>query len=220
MAGTRSKNANGKKLPPRRAKFAENYIANGGNGTKAAEDAGFAPGHGATVEASRLLRNANVKAHIQARLDDARIKNNEILGTLASHMRADLADIFPENKILKAAKLSGHSHLIRKLKQRERWIPQEDGKPPIREVDTEIEIHDAKDAAKYLAKVRGMEQAPRENDADHARRKQSYADAIDRIHERYLEAGEDVPLEEIARQIIQRKPEAEQYLDLTEYKVA
>jgi hypothetical protein len=207
-------------LPPRREKFVDNYLANGGNGTKAAESAGYAPGAGAEVEASRLLRNAKVRAHIEARLNDARIKNNEILGTLASHMRGDLADIFPNNPILKAAKESGHSHLIRKLKQRERFIPQEKGKPPIREVDTEVELHDAHSAAKYLAKVRGLEQAPRENDADRNRRRQGYADAIERIYDRALEAGEIVTREDVARQLIARKPEAAQYIDLTEYAVA
>jgi len=214
-----AKNAKSEKLPPRRRAFADNFIANGGNGKKAAEDAGFAKGAGAAVEASRLLRNAKVQAHIQARLDDASIKNSEILGTLASHMRADLADIFPENKVLREAKLSGNSHLIRKIKQKERFIPQADGRPPIREVDTEIEIHDSQSAAKYLAKIRGMEQAPRENDADHVRRKQAYSEAVERIYTRALDAGETVTREDVARQLIARKPEARQYLDLTEFNV-
>jgi len=204
-------------LPPRRRKFVENYVANGGNGKKAAQDAGYAPGASAEVAASRLIRNDKIKARIAARLDDARIKNNEILGTLASHMRADLADIFPDNEILRAAKRAGYSHLIRKLKQRERFIPTEAGKPPIREVITEIEIHDSQAAAKYLARVRGLEQAPRENDADVARRKQGYADAIERIYDKALAEGSDVTREQIARELLARKPEAEKYVDLTEY---
>ncbi len=58
-------------LTPRRQKFVENYVANGGNGKKAAEVAGFAKGHAAEVEASRLLRNAEVRARIQARVAEA-----------------------------------------------------------------------------------------------------------------------------------------------------
>jgi len=68
-------------------------------------------------------------------------------------MNGDLADILPENDILKAAKENGVSKLIKKIKVRERFIPCGEGKEPIREVLTEIEVYDAQGAAKHLSSL-------------------------------------------------------------------
>jgi hypothetical protein len=73
-------NANNGKLKPKRETFVENYLSNGGNGQKAAEDAGFAPGASARVEASRLLTIPNIQAKIQARIAESRVAADEIVG--------------------------------------------------------------------------------------------------------------------------------------------
>jgi phage terminase small subunit len=216
MAKKGSKNVKTDALKPRAEKFADTWVENGGNGTKAAEAAGYAPGASAAVAASRLLRNDKVKAHIQARLEDSHIRNNEILGTLAAFMRGDLADVLPDNPILKAAKDNGYSNIIKKATVKKYF----DKGLNAQVEETTVEIHDALAAAKYLAKVRGMEQLPRENDADHARRRQGYHDVVESIYQRAVEAGEEVTRADVARRLIARKPEAEKYIDLTEYTVA
>jgi len=53
-------------LPPRQQVFISNYLANGFNATKAAIDAGFSE-KTADSQASRLLKNAKVRAIINAR---------------------------------------------------------------------------------------------------------------------------------------------------------
>jgi hypothetical protein len=43
------------------------------------------------------------------------VQTNEVIGTLVSHLRADLGDILPDNPIVKQAKAVGLSHLRRKV---------------------------------------------------------------------------------------------------------
>lgn len=52
-------------LSVRQANFAENWVKNGGNGTQAAIDAGYAP-KSAHVQASRQLKNDKVRKYIEA----------------------------------------------------------------------------------------------------------------------------------------------------------
>lgn len=64
-----------KKLAPRYRAFADNYIENGGNQTKAARDAGYAP-KGLNKRVGRLMANEGVKAYIayrQREIDSKRI---------------------------------------------------------------------------------------------------------------------------------------------------
>jgi len=52
-------------LTPKRRKFAQEYLANGGNGRKAALAAGFAAG-GADQTACKLLKDTRVRAYLAA----------------------------------------------------------------------------------------------------------------------------------------------------------
>ena len=165
------KNAKEKPLTPRREKFAHNYVDNGGNGKKAAEDAGFAKGASAEVEASRLLRNAKVQEIIRARQAEAQIEKSEIIGTLASHMRGDLTDLLSDgDEIRELAHSRGVSHLIKKLKRKTRYYSNGPGKEPDEEVTYEFELYSAQEAAKQLCSVFGLNKLPSENPVDLARR--------------------------------------------------
>lgn len=63
------------KLNPKQIIFIEEYITNGNNATLAYTKAGYkAKGNVATVNASRLLTNANIKAEIDKRLAKATAK--------------------------------------------------------------------------------------------------------------------------------------------------
>lgn len=139
----------------RREKLIEGVLQ-GKTPATAAKEAGYSDSY-ARVDVYRVLASPSVQERIQARIDEAQIDSDEVLGTLVSHMRADLADIFPDNEILQRARQQGVSHLIKKMKVRERFIPQGLGKEPQREVTTEIEIHDAQAAAKQLSNIIGFE---------------------------------------------------------------
>jgi hypothetical protein len=213
-ASKKAKTAKDRPLTPKREKFVRNYIENGGNGKKAAVDAGFAPGASAEVEASRLLRNAKVQEKIRERLDAAQLLGDfEIVGTLAEHMRADLADIVPDDEMLRQARANGVSHLIKKLKIRTRYLPQGRGKEPIKEVTHEIQIHDSQSAARTLAKIRGLEKMPDENPQFAERFKRRYERAVEKFIEAKLGRGEECSREEAITALSQIEPEINEYVN-------
>jgi hypothetical protein len=152
-------------LTGKRELFIEHYISNGYNGKRAAEAAGYAKGHAAETEASRLLRNAEIQERVRARVAEAGVQTNEVIGTLVSHMRADLADVYPEHPLLKRAKAAGVSHWIRKLTVKEYF----DKSKQAVVTETSVELHNAQTAAKQLCAVMGLEVAAAKNPYDAAR---------------------------------------------------
>ena len=145
--------------------FIESYLANGNNGKKAAESAGYAKGHGAETEASRLLRNAEIQERINARIAEAGVQANEVIGVLVSHMRADIAEIMPDNPVVKRAKEAGVSHWIKRLTIKEYW---DKSKGAVVQ-ETSVELHSSQAAAKQLCSIMGLDTAPQKNPYDLAR---------------------------------------------------
>lgn len=169
----------GKKKPSKRRltvkqeKFVEGVLRHG-NATKAASDAGYSP-KTARVIASQNLTKLNIQERVKERIAESHVEGNEVIGTLASQMRGSLADIVPEDELLKTARENGVDHLIKKLKVHTRYIPQkghdEEGNPmlPIREVTHEFEIYSSQEAAKQLAGIKGLVKELGKNPEDAAR---------------------------------------------------
>lgn len=111
-------------------------------------------------DASQNLAKLNIQERIQARIRDAQIDTNEIVGTLVSQMRGDFGDILPEDAFIQQVKASGHSHLLKEVEITEKQIPAAEGKPLILERKYKIKIHDAQAAAKQLCNVFGLEKLP------------------------------------------------------------
>jgi len=82
----------------------------------------------------------------------ANVTGAEVIGILASQMRADIADVLPDDPIVIAARQRGVSHLIRKIKVK--TITKPDGDE---ERTVELELVDAGKAATTLAKLMGLE---------------------------------------------------------------
>jgi phage terminase small subunit len=199
------KNAKDKPLKPSHDKFAQNYVENGGNGTKAAINAGFAAGEdGATaaVTASRLLRNAKVQERIKELESESFVSSSEVVGLLASHMRGNVTDTLPDDDpAVQRLKESGVSHLIKKVK-----FDKVTGKM------TEIEFHDSQAAARTLGKYKGLEQAARENDADVRRKTEAVAGLLDRAYQAAVAAGEPQSRDEIAAAFKLKRPDLAPYV--------
>jgi hypothetical protein len=153
------------KLTNKQKMFVENYLSGGYNGKRAAESAGYAKGHGAETEASRLLRNAEIQERVRARVAEAGVQTNEVIGTLVSHIRADLADVYPEHPLLKRAKAAGISHWIRKLTVKEYF----DKSKQATVTETTVELHNSQTAAKQLCAVMGLNVDSQRNPYDLAR---------------------------------------------------
>lgn len=141
-------------------KFVEEVLKDG-NATRAARVAGYKHPN---KQGSQILVKLGIQSRIQERIEDSKVQTNEVIGTLVSHMRADLADILPEDEVLKSAKASGLSHLIKKMKTTERFTKQGE-----RIVTHEFEMYSAQEAAKQLCAVFGLIKMPATNPNDAAR---------------------------------------------------
>lgn len=205
MPAKKSKKSHGesdKKAPTKGVKratkakrFAEEFVANGGNATKAAKTVG-----GTEVSAReigrRLLTNVDTQTHIRefaaARAEEAKVRAVEVIGLLGSHLRADLALVVEPNGMvnLQECRKRGVSHWIRKIKTTQRFVPGKEGREMEIERKTEVEIHDSQAAAARLAKIFGLEQAPRRNERERVE------EAIATFIERKAEQGEKITREQ------------------------
>jgi phage terminase small subunit len=169
-------NTIGDKLTLKQRRFINAYIANGGNATDAARQAGYKQTPEALrVTACRMLTKANIQSRIAERLAEDDVTADEVKKTLASQMRADVTDLFNDNggfdlQTIKDRKIG---HLIKKVKVRREWERGTDEeKIPVDVI--ELEVHSSQAAAQTLAKVLGIEQNPRENQIDFEAVKQGY----------------------------------------------
>jgi phage terminase small subunit len=153
-------------LTHKQANFIENFLSNRGNATQAARDAGYS-GTPDTLKqvASENLAKPYIRRRIAERMQEAKIHTDEVLGTLVSHLRADLGDIMPDNPIVKQAKAVGLSHLLRKVTVKEYF----DKSKQATVTETTVELHNSQTAAKQLCAVMGLEVAAAKNPYDAAR---------------------------------------------------
>jgi hypothetical protein len=210
----RKKNADGKpELTTKERRLVE-HAARGESLTEAAKKAGYSPASAATA-GKKGIRKYPVAAALSERIQGLKAETDEIHAVLSLHLRGDIGDFetcFNDegNFDLKRAKALGLSRLVKKLRRRTRHIPAGDGEYE-RQVEVEIELYSSQQAAATLAKILGIEQTPRENDADVKRRE--YERTIDRIIERVrLEAGVEWTRAQAVERLIERDPEARKYL--------
>lgn len=140
--------------------FTEEVLRDG-NATRAARVAGYK--HPNKRGPENVVKRG-IQERIKNRIEDAKMQTNEVIGTLASHMRSDIAEILPDNEVLRRAKKAGLSHLIKKMKTTERYT--KDGE---RVVTHEFEMYSAQEAAKQLCAVFGLNKLPATNPNDAAR---------------------------------------------------
>lgn len=148
---------------PQWAEFVAFYLANGRNGAKAARDAGYAES-GAHVQAHRLLRIAKVSEVLDAYWREVAMSSDEILSILSDQARGTMAPFLELDEStglvdvnLTSEDARANLHLIKKLKSRSRVMQsQSDSDYVVVDQTIEFELHDAKDAAKVLAKHKGL----------------------------------------------------------------
>lgn len=132
--------------------FIDHYFACGMNGTRAAIRAGYAA-DSASVEASRLLRNANVAEVIQRIFRENTMPADEVLARLTDHARGDIGDLLDDsgNIDIKAARAQGKTALIKKIKRTVTTFTDEDGNGR-ESFSDEIELHSSQAALQLLGK--------------------------------------------------------------------
>lgn len=126
--------------------FLEFYLGEAqGNATEAARRAGYSE---PDVQGPRLLGNVGIQAAVDARLDEAALKTNEILARLSEQATSDLSDFVTITKEgeprldLKKARDRGKLHLVKKL------TPTKNG--------IAVELYDAQAALVHLGKYRKL----------------------------------------------------------------
>lgn len=134
--------------------FIHSLLANGYRIYDTAKAKGINP-----TTATRWLGQPHVKAYLeqcQSILSNiTNITAAEVVGRLVAISRADMADILPDDPIIKEARKNGHSHLIRKYKRTTTTRIDTKGKP-IEEVKVELEMHDAAKPLAILVELLGL----------------------------------------------------------------
>lgn len=159
---TTKKGAKKTRTPSLRRQLRDEGIKQGKTPRRAALDAGYAEST-ANVNFYKPLEKARTAEMIAEHVRNAQIDTNEIIGTLVSHMRGDLADVVPNDEFLRQAQERGVSHLLKEVEITERTIAGEEGEPAVLERKYKIKIHDAQAAAKHLTTVFGLEKLPAPN---------------------------------------------------------
>jgi phage terminase small subunit len=153
-------------LPGQQEKFIEWFIKLR-KGAEAARRAGYSA-HTAKEQASRLLTNVNVLKEIEDRTKANAMGLDEALSRLADVGRADLGEWLSDDgeMNISAMKRDGATHLIRKVKRTKRSGTSPSG-AEWEEVTVDVELHDAKDANKFIADLHKRAASGKEDDPVH-----------------------------------------------------
>lgn len=123
------------------------------NGTEAARRAGY-NGDDVTLAstASQNLRNHKITREIDRRLNSFSMSANEVLIRLTDIARGDIGDVIGAvgNADITEAKRRGKSHIVKRFKSK--TFTTDDGETH----ETEVEMYDALDALKTLAKFHAL----------------------------------------------------------------
>lgn len=147
-------------LTDKQRKFIDARVS-GKNQTQAAREAGYSGNDDVLARRGHeLARNSKIQERIARRvISAASLTADEVIGTLAEHMRGDVDDLLnePGYVSLDAARERGVTHLIKKIKYGEFGI-------------AEVEFHSPQIAAVQLSKILGIEQEPAKNRGDLVKR--------------------------------------------------
>lgn len=147
-------------------RFIEEYIRCR-KGAEAARRAGYSD-KSARVQASRLLTKANILKEIEDRTKANAMGLDEALSLLTDIGRADLGDWLDDyGQIdIAAMKRDGATRMIRKVKRTRRTGVSATG-AEWEEEAVELELHDAKDAQKFIADLHKRAASGKEDDPMH-----------------------------------------------------
>src|SRR5262245_20193553 len=155
-------------LTYREQMFINEYFRNGGNGKDAAIAAGYGSAR-ADQSAYQVLHRLQVQQHIHDRISEATVSADEIIGTLASFMRGNIAELLDNNgdfdiNLVRERRLG---HLLKTVTRTTRKITTDPGKPPELAQDYRIQLHSPAQAASILARLMGINRKTSDLQSDH-----------------------------------------------------
>jgi phage terminase small subunit len=186
-------------LTLRQSRFADEY-ARSGNAKESARHAGY-QGNDHTLEqvGHENLRKPEVQERIRQRLASAAsLTKDEVLGTLADHMRGDLSDLFDGNGkfSLALAKANRVTHLIKRIKF--------DDLGKVRD----IELHNQQAASKQLSKIFGLEQKRKDNEYDAEAKRRAILNKAAQLAEKHK-----ITPNEALIKLIEARPELQRWIN-------
>jgi hypothetical protein len=147
---------------------------------------------------AKIKANPKVQKRIRERVADSySLTEGEVVGTLVSHMRADITELFDgEGRFdIPSIRRRRLGHLVKKLKVRRIVEGKDEDAQPVDII--ELELHNQQSAAVQLCKVLGIEQAPHDvGEAERLRR------AAESLAEKY-----QLPLAQVLQDMVNEKPE-------------
>jgi phage terminase small subunit len=180
-------------LKLRHEKFVEYYLANGGNATQAARDAGYSPNPGSLrTLGSWLLKKPEVQERIRIRiLEGARVHTDEVLGVLANQMRANLMDVLDDNGHVDmvAVRELDLGHLVKRVTIVKQVTPNADdaaGQPQEQVKTVKMELQSQTGAVNQLARILRNQNAAtmrRERDRIIERLRDVFAQVLDEVRQ-------------------------------------
>jgi len=170
--------------------FINEYINNGGNGKQAAIAAGYGSGR-ADQSAYQVLHRLRVQQHIQDRLSESTVSADEIIGTLVSFMRGDIAEVLDGNgdfdiNLVRERRLG---HLLKTVTRTTRKIKGEPGQPPEFVQDYRIQLHSPVQAASILARLTGLNRKNSDLPSDHIAAEETSPDTVETSSETHVETS-------------------------------
>lgn len=149
-------------------RFIEEYIKCR-KGAESARRAGYSV-NSAHVAASRLLSNDKVLAEIEERTKANGMGLDEALSRLADMGRADMGEWMSDDGEIDIAEMKrvGATRMIRKVKRTHRSGVGATG-AEWEETAVEVELHDAKDANKFIAQLHKAGPSGKEDDPYHVK---------------------------------------------------
>lgn len=139
------------KLTPRQRVFVEEYLRCW-NASEAARRAGYKT---RANEAGRsAMSNPDIQAEIQRRITEISMSADEVLLRLAQHARGDFSPFLREDGAidLMSEKARAAIGLLKKVKVKERILFTKGNDEPVKEIETEIELHDPQAALVHLGR--------------------------------------------------------------------
>lgn len=146
-----------KKLTPKQRLFVDSYIACRFNATKAAIAAGYSEKTAYSI-GSENLKKPEIRAAIDAYLDEGAMGAKEVLFHLSHQARGDIGEIWDEAKggvDWVKARAEGLTCLIKKVKRKTTRVVHRDS-PDEDVIEEEVEFHNPQFALHLLGRERGL----------------------------------------------------------------
>lgn len=145
------------KLTPKQRLFVDAYISNGCNATRAALAAGYSQATSYS-QGPRLLKNVDIKAHIDRHFEESAMTREEVLFRLAQQARGDIGDIWDAKTgqvNWDTAKELGVTHLIKTIYHKTTRVSR--GNDEDMEIfEDQITLHDPQKALQLIGKQLGL----------------------------------------------------------------